>query len=278
MGSAVAAGVITFREGLEAALLVGIVLSFLSKTGRSDLHRPAWVGVWLAMGASVVLAGLLQFAGAKLDGYAEQVFEGTTMLFAALVLTWMIFWMRYQARHIQAGLEREMQRTISTQSGWGIFSLTFLVLFREGVETALFLSAAAFSGTGGGLLGGSVVGLGVATGMGWSVYHVSSRLDLRKFFDVTSVLLLLFAAGLVAHGVHEFQVAGLFPVIVEHLWNMNGVLNEESFTGALLKSLFGYNGNPSLLEVLAYFGYYGVILSSIRWWTARLSPAWVQNR
>jgi len=277
MGSGVAAAVITFREGLEAALVVGIVLSYLNKTGRLDLRRPAWAGVWLAVGVSVVLGGGLQVVGARLEGRLEQLFEGTTMLFAALVLTWMIFWMRYQARHIRVGLEHEMQRAMSAHAGWGILSLTFLAVFREGVETVLFLSAAAFSGTGSGLFTGAVIGLVLAAATGWSIFRAASRLNLRRFFDVTSILLLLFAAGLVAAGVHEFQEAGLIPVVVEHLWDMNSVLNEDSLAGALLKSLFGYNGNPSLLEVLAYFGYYGVILSGIRWWTARLSPVTVRN-
>jgi high-affinity iron transporter len=277
MGSGVAAGVITFREGLEAALVVGIVLSYLNKTGRLDLRRPAWAGVWLAVAASVVLGGGLQLVGATLEGRVEQLFEGTTMLFAAVVLTWMIFWMRYQARSIRAGLEQEMRRAMSGRAGLGILSLTFLAVFREGVETVLFLSAAAFSGTGSGLATGAAFGLLLAGGAGWAIFRAASRLNLRRFFDVTSILLLLFAAGLVAAGVHEFQEAGLIPVVIEHLWDMNGVINEESLLGATLKSLFGYNGNPSLLEVLAYFGYYGVILTGIRWWTARLSPVLLRN-
>lgn len=266
----VVAVVIAFREGLEAALIVGIVLSYLSKTGRgAALSRHAWAGVGTAVGASITLAALLQMIGARLEGRLEQIFEGTTMLLAALVLTWMIFWMRYQARHLRHGLENDLRRVMSHNATWGIFSLTFLAVFREGVEMVLFLSATAFSGAGRGLLVGAILGVVAAAGVGWAIYRAVAQLDLRKFFDVTSVLLLLFAAGLVAHGVHEFQDAALLPVIVEHVWDMNAILDETAFIGTLAKSLFGYNGNPSLLEVLAYFGYFATILTSIRWWLGR---------
>ncbi|NOZ05078.1 MAG: high-affinity iron transporter [Chloroflexi bacterium] len=273
----IAAGIITFREGLEAALIVGIVLGYLKKAGDAKSRRLAWLGVILAVASSIALAALLQAIGAELQGRLEQIFEGTTMLLAALILTWMIFWMRNQAYHIREGLEQGLRQAIASNASWGILGLTFLAVFREGVETALFLSAAAFSNTGSGLLEGSVLGLILAAGVGWGFYRAAARMDLGKFFDVTSVLLLLFAAGLVAHGIHEFQEAALFPTLVAHVWDTNAILDENSFVGLMLKSLFGYNGNPSLLEVIAYVGYYAIILSSIRWWTTRLALSVVKE-
>jgi high-affinity iron transporter len=123
----------------------------------------------------------------------------------------------------------------------------------------LFLSAAVFASSPVQTLTGGLVGLAAAVVVGWLLFAASARLDLRRFFQVTGLLLIVFAAGLVAHGVHELQEAGLFPILVEHVWDINHVLDEKSTLGSVLKSLFGYNGNPSLMEVLSYVGYYAVI-------------------
>lgn len=266
-----AALLITLREGLEAALIVGIVMGYLKKTGYLDRRRYAWVGVLVAVAASVGLAFSFQQVGVELEGRLEQVFEGTTMFLAVIVLTWMIFWMRYQARFLKVGLERDVRQATASGHNWGLFGLTFVAVFREGVETALFLSAATFASTGRATLIGAMIGLAAAALIGWLTYASSIRLNLRRFFDVTSVLLILFAAGLLAHGVHEFQEAGLLPLLATQLWDTGPILNEDSFMGALMKSLFGYNSTPTLLEVIAYFGYYVVILSAIRWWVGHLA-------
>lgn len=266
-----AALLITLREGLEAALIVGIVISYLKKIGYLDRQRYAWLGVLVALAGSVGLAFGLQRLGVELEGQVEQIFEGTTMFLAVIVLTWMIFWMRYQARFLKAGLERDVRQATLSGQNWGLFGLTFVAVFREGVETALFLSAAAFANEGTTTLIGAVVGLVIAAALGWAMYASAIRLNIRRFFDVTSVLLLLFAAGLLAHGVHEFQEAGLLPFMTTTVWDTSHILSEESLIGSLLKSLFGYNADPSLLEVLAYIGYYAVILSAIRWWIGRLA-------
>lgn len=270
-----AAGLITFREGLEAALIVGIVLGYLRKIGRPDRRGYVWGGVMAAAIASLGVALGLQAIGARFTGRAEEIFEGTTMFLAVGVLTWMIFWMRYQARYIKVALERDIQVAVTAGQNWALFGLAFIAVFREGLETALFLSAAAFVSAATSTLWGGLLGLGVALLVGYLIFAMAVRLDLKRFFDVTSVLLLLFAAGLLAHGVHEFQEAGLFPVIVEHVWDINHILNEESTLGSILNSLLGYNGNPSLIEVLSYVGYYLVVLSSVRWWVKRVkvSPA-----
>ncbi len=266
-----AALLITLREGLEAALIVGIVIGYLKKIGYLDRQRYAWLGVLVALAGSVGLAFGLQRLGVELEGQVEQIFEGTTMFLAVIVLTWMIFWMRYQARFLKAGLERDVRQATLSGQNWGLFGLTFVAVFREGVETALFLSAAAFANEGTTTLIGAVVGLVIAAALGWAMYASAIRLNIRRFFDVTSVLLLLFAAGLLAHGVHEFQEAGLLPFMTTTVWDTSHILSEESLIGSLLKSLFGYNADPSLLEVLAYIGYYAVILSAIRWWIGRLA-------
>lgn len=254
-----AAALITFREGLEAALIVGIVLGYLKKTGHMDRQWSVWWGVVAAIVASLAAALGLQAVGARFEGRAEEVFEGVTMLLAAGVLTWMVFWMQTQGRRIKGQLEEEVRQAVAAEQSWALFSLAFLAVVREGIETVLFLSAAVFASSPVQTLTGGLIGLAVAVVVGWLLFAASVRLDVRRFFQVTGMLLIVFAAGLVAHGVHEFQEAGVLPILVEHVWDINHLLDENGTLGSILKSLFGYNGNPSLIEVLSYVGYYVVI-------------------
>jgi high-affinity iron transporter len=258
-----ASALITLREGLEAALIVGIVLGVLRKLGHTDRSRVVWAGVLAAVVVSATAGFSLNALGVALEGRGEEIFEGVAMLLAAGVLTWMIFWMQRQGRHIQAELELDVHRAATTSNVWALFSLAFVAVVREGIETVLFLTAAAFSATPAQTLIGSAVGLVVAVALGWLMFAAGKRLDVRAFFRVTSVLLILFAAGLVAHGVHELQEAGLLPTLVEHVWDINPILDENSTMGSILKALFGYNGNPSLLETVSYAAYYlmvGVVI------------------
>jgi high-affinity iron transporter len=259
-----ASALITLREGLEAALIVGIVLGVLRKMGQEERSRPVWAGVLVAVAVSVVAGLALNALGVAFEGRGEEIFEGVAMLLAAGVLTWMIFWMQRQGRKIQADLELDVRRAVTEESAWALFSLAFVAVVREGIETVLFLTAAAFSATAGQTLIGGAVGLIVAIAIGWVIFVAGKELNVRSFFRVTGVLLVLFAAGLVAHGVHELQEARLLPTIIEHVWNVNPILSEDSTVGQFLKALFGYNGNPSLLEVLSYLAYYAAIYVGTR--------------
>jgi high-affinity iron transporter len=247
---------LSLREGLEAALIIGIVLGALRKLHRQDLKTTVWWGAISASGISL-LAGLALYAvGVSLEGAAEQIFEGITMFFAAGVLTWMIFWMARQSRTIKSELEAGVRQAVSQTGGGALFLLAFLAVLREGVELALFLTATTFATGAQQTLIGALLGLGGAIVLGWLVFAATVRLDLRRFFQVTGVLLILFAAGLVAHGVHEFNEVGWIPAVIEHVWDMNFFVDENGVLGQLLKALFGYNGNPSLTEVLAYVAYF----------------------
>jgi len=250
---------ITLREGLEAALIVGITLSVLRKLGQSNRNRPVWAGVGTAVVASLAVGLVLNILGVAFEGRGEQIFEGIAMLLAAGVLTWMIFWMQRQGRQVQAELERDVRQAAVSGSVWALFSLAFVAVVREGIETALFMTAAAFSATPAQTLIGGLLGLVVAVVLGWLVFAAGKRLNVSAFFRGTSVLLILFAAGLFAHGVHELQEAGLVPVIVEHVYNINPILDENGTAGTFLKALLGYNGNPSLIEMLSYGAYFLVI-------------------
>lgn len=255
---------LSLREGLEAALIIGIVLGALHKMDRRELAPAVWWGTGIAAAASLVAAaGLFRF-GASLEGRAEMIFEGTTMLLAAAVLTWMIFWMQRQSRSIKSELEADVRRRALRVGVMGLFGLAFFAVLREGVELALFLTATAMATGARANLIGALLGLAVAALLGWALFTSTVRLNLRVFFLVTSVLLIIFAGGLAAHAVHEFNEVGWIPTIVEHVWDTNAIIHEDSMPGMALKALLGYNGNPSLSEVLAYVGYFVAILVGLR--------------
>lgn len=251
---------LSLREGLEAALIIGIVLGALRKIRRTDLVPALWFGTFAATGVSVLAAVLLTIFGLSLEGNAEKIYEGITMFLAAGILTWMIFWMSGQARNLKSEIEEGVNKAAVGKRS--LFWLAFVAVVREGVELALFITAAFFAGNNDQVgantiqtLAGVVLGLGTAVLLGWSLLATTVRLDLRRFFQITGMLLILFAAGLVAHGIHEFNEINWIPSIVEHVWDVNSFIDETSVSGELLKTLFGYNGNPSLTEMIGYIGY-----------------------
>ncbi|HIJ98446.1 TPA: FTR1 family protein [archaeon] len=249
--------VITFRETLEAALVVGIILVYLIKTENTKYNKFVWGGTFSAIVGSGVAAFLFSRFAGGFTGATEQIFEGATMFAAALLLTTMIFWMLKQKHLIAEHIRAQLSKHIEMEYEIGIFALAFVMVLREGVETVIFLNATAFIGQFDFLSG--ILGIIVAVGLGFVIFAGIKRIDLKNFFSVTSVLLILFAAGLVAHGVHEFEEAGVVNPIKTPVYNINHILDEKGVVGSFLKALFGYNGNPSLMEVLSYLGYIGLI-------------------
>jgi high-affinity iron transporter len=257
----VGAALVTTREGLEASLIVGIVLAYLAKTENKRYFRVIWLGTAAAVALSILLGAALFFTIGELEGRSEMLFEGFAMLAAVVVLTWMIFWMRKQARNIKHELEEKLQSAIVAGSAVGLASVVFFAVLREGWETALFIFAVGESSTPLATGIGALVGLVISISLGVALYMGSRRLNLRQFFTATGILLIVFAAGLLAHAVHEFQEAGVLPQTIEHVWNTNALISEDSHVGKFLTALFGYNGDPSLLEVLVWFGYLAVALT-----------------
>lgn len=271
---------LALREGIEAALIVGIILAYLTRTHRDHYRRMVWVGVVSALAASVLVGGLIfQFLGGfdpdvAADKNALRIFEGVACLFAAAVLTWVVLWMHRHARHIGRELRAAVDSAVGRGSGWPLFGLVFLTVGREGLETILILPGLSKGASTGSVAGALVLGLGLALIIGALLHRGSKVLDLAKFFKVTGVLLIFFGAGLVAYGVHELQDAGVFPLVMKDLWDVNHLghvkgaaecvkgafssghlLHDKEVPGVFLKALFGYNGNPSLIEVVLYFGY-----------------------
>lgn len=250
---------IMLREGLEAALIIGIILAYLAKTGHRSRSGSVWTGTLAAVLMSVLAGGLIFMTAGSIEGRAEELFEGIAMLTAAAVLTYMIFWMRRQAINIRAHLQAQVNTALESRSVLALGLLAFVAVGREGIETALFMFAAAQAASPYATTVGGLLGLGAAAVLGYLLYRGTYRMNLRAFFNVTSILLLLFAAGLLAHGIHEFHEAAVIPAVIEHVWDINPVLNEASTLGSFLKALFGYNGDPSLIEVLAWVGYLVVV-------------------
>ena len=255
---------LSLREGIEAALIVGIVLGALRQMRRTELVPAVWFGTLSAAALSLLGGILLTTFGLSFEGAAEQIFEGITMIAAAALLTWMIFWMSRTARTLKSDIEANVHRAAFGTGKRAVFFVAFIAILREGIELALFLTASVFATNTLQTLIGAILGLGTAILLGWSIFAAILRLDLRRFFQVTGFLLILFAAGLVAHGIHEFNEVGWIPAVIEHVWDVNAILDENSTFGLLLKALFGYNGNPSLTEVLAYAVYFAAVFLGLR--------------
>lgn len=258
--------IITFRETLEAALIIGIILSYLARTNQTKYNNVVYLGAAVGIVASIIGAIIFSQIAGGFTGTTEQIFEGATMLIGALLLTTMILWMMKQT-HIVKELEQKIAVELDEAHKFGLFSLVFIAVLREGIETVIFLGATNFVSEGNVLLG-AVIGIAVALFLGYLIFIGSMKINLKKFFTITSILLILFAAGLVAHGVHEFQEASIIPIINEHVWDINPevnpdgsfpLLHEKGIIGSIAKGLFGYNGNPSLLEVVSYLLYLSVV-------------------
>ena len=258
--------IITFRETLEAALIVGIVLSYLTRTKQAEYKVFVYWGCIGGIIASIIGAFLFGKIAGGFTGQAEEIFEGITMLVGALLLTTMILWMMKQ-KHIAVELEHRVARELTEAHKFGLFLLIFIAVLREGIETVIFLGAASFVSTNNNLIG-ALAGITGAIFLGYAIFVGSMKIDIKRFFNITSILLILFAAGLVSYGLHELQEAGIIPSVIEHVWDINPpvnpdgsypILHEKGYIGSILKGLFGYNGNPSLIDVLSYFAYLGLV-------------------
>ena len=259
-----AAILLALREGIEVALVIGLVLSSLKQLGQQKLHSALWIGAASAATLSLVIALILNWLGAEFDGKGEQIFEGSAMLLAAGLMSWMIFWMRRESSGIRASIQNGVQKAAGNHERLEIFLIAFTAVLRDGIELALFLLAARFASDPAQTVSGAVIGLAIAAALGWSLFTTSMKLNLNRFFLVTNFLLIFFAAGLIGRGIHEFNEASLLPTGIETVWNLSGVLSENSTVGQLFTALLGYSSSPSLSMVIGYILYLGAMLSLFR--------------
>jgi len=242
------------REALEAALIIGILVAYLVRSERRHLLRAVWAGVGVAVGLSLVVYLTLLSASDWLDDEAAEAFAGITSILAVALVTWMVFWMRSQAHMMKADLQGRLDRAAAV--GAGAVALTsFLAVGREGLETALFLSAndgAVGSGVGPRLT--AVLGIGTAVVVGVLLYRRAVAIDLAKFFRVTGIALVVIAAGVLAYGVHELQEVGVLPGDDTLAWNLQS-FDRDGWYGTLLEGTVNFRPAMSVLEVIAYAAY-----------------------
>ncbi len=251
-----AAFLVMLREGVEAAIIVALLLGYLHRIDRRADGRWVWAGTIAAALVSLGVGIVLWNTVGDLEGFAEEVTEGLVAFVAAGLLTWMVFWMGQRARHLRSQMHDQVDAALAAGGATALAMVAFVAVLREGVESALFIISTTVGADASAwqLLGG-LAGLLLAAAIGVGFYLGSASIDLRAFFRLTGVLIILFAAGLVSKGVHEFQEAGLFPTVREHVWDFGLLDPADSTLGAFLGSLFGWTPRPSLLMAIAYAAY-----------------------
>ncbi len=253
---------ITLREGLEIALVLAVMIAYLVKTGRGGALRPVWAGTAAAAAVCIATGVAFHLAVGEFVGKTEQFIEGTLAFSAAAVLTWMIFWMRANSRNLGGELRGRIDTALG-QSAWALGLVAFVAVAREGFETVLFLlGAEAGTSSGGEVILGGVIGLAIAAVIGLAFYRGSERVDLKRFFHVTGLLLILFAAGLFAKGVHEFrEFLGIdASLIATPLWTITSGPFAQGWLHDFLQGLFGWSPEPERIRVVAYLAYLVPIL------------------
>jgi len=261
---ALTAGFVTgLREGVEAALIVAIVLAYLVRSGNGAEAGKVWIGTGVAALVSV-LAGIVIFrtVGSMPSPY-ENYFEAGTLLVATAVVTWMLFWMRRQSMAIRGELHARLDRVLTEGSAWGLAVLAFTSVIREGLETSVFLVGQATSAqaAASSVIVGALIGLLAAIAIGWMFYTGTRRIDLRVFFRWTGIALIFIAAGLVSHAVHELIEIGVLTVGATPVFDISNVLPDEAGIGQFLRAILGYSAAPEQSTLAVYMTYLVVVLA-----------------
>ncbi|MBY8979275.1 MAG: FTR1 family protein [Candidatus Lokiarchaeota archaeon] len=257
---------LALREGLEAVLVVVIILLYLRKTNQRIYYKYVYLGIILAIAASVVFAIIFSTVFGGFTGILEKIFEGTTFIISGIFILTLVLWVSKEGPKMRENLEGKVEESINTQKVFSISITTFIIIIREGIELVLLTSGAASIGSLNqvSVILGSIIGLVISILIGLLIFYGIKSINLRLFFKITNIMLILFAAGLITYGIHEFIEAGIINPIIGEVWNIKHVLPESfpdgnpatpeflEIIGALLKALFGYNANPALLEVIIY--------------------------
>jgi high-affinity iron transporter len=253
--------VIFMREGIEASMIVAILLAYLNRIGQRRYFRDVFIGVGaaLALAAAGGIAAYLtvrQYDGSNV----QTIFETCTYLLAAVVLTYMTFWMRGHARGLSGELRARTDAALTRGARTGLALLAFQAVGREGLETVVFTLAIVFSTSTQGALLGAVVGLVISLAIAFVIYRLGHRLNLSRFFTVIGALLMFFAAGLLADAVQNMQELGWLNFLAQPLWHTGGVLSEDGTLGDIAHSFVGYADSPTPLQLLVYVCYLAAVL------------------
>ncbi|CAB4613846.1 unannotated protein [freshwater metagenome] len=253
--------IIALREGLEAALIVGILVAYLVKSGRKALLAPLWAGVALAVLVSLATGAFLTITSTELSPRGEEFFAGTTSFLAVGLVTWMVFWMKRTARHLKGHLEGQLSTAILA-GPFALAAAAFFAVVREGLETSLFIYAnfKTVSSTPTATIG-LFLGLGLAIGLGYLIYRSSIKINLSKFFTYTGIALVVVAAGVLSYGIHEYQELGWLPGADFFIWDVTSVIAKESLLGGVLAGTIGFDTTTSLLQFVFWAAYLATVLS-----------------
>ncbi|NHJ87780.1 MAG: hypothetical protein FK734_20125 [Asgard group archaeon] len=256
----VASFLITLRESLEAALIIGILLTYLNKIGQKKNRKDIWIGAAVAILVSIGLALLFYFVLGGFDQY-ENIIEGLAMIIAAAMLTWVIIWMMKTGKDLKGNLEEKINTTISGEKRFGLIFLAFMAVAREGIETVLFMiGVIAVESNVSSIIWSGILGIAVSIVIAIAIFWSGSKINLKHFFNITSAILIIFAAGLFAHGLHELQEIGWFGsedfFLQRIVWDTSTILNDSTTElGRFLRTLIGYQDKPTWIELISYIVY-----------------------
>ncbi|MFF2745736.1 iron uptake transporter permease EfeU [Kitasatospora sp. NPDC058048] len=246
---------IGLREGLEASLVVCILIAYLVKTGRKDRLPPVWIGVGSAVALSMAFGALLQFGSSQLTFEAQEALGGSLSIISVGLVTWMVFWMRRTARHLKTELHGKLDAAIAMGTT-ALVVTAFLAVGREGLETSLFIwTAVQATGDGWNPLIGAALGLLTSVLLGWLFYRGALKINLAKFFTWTGAMLVVVAAGVLAYGVHDLQEAGWLPGLQSTAFDISSTIPKDSWYGTLLKGVFNFQPDPTVLQLVVWLLY-----------------------
>ncbi|MET7615421.1 iron uptake transporter permease EfeU [Streptomyces sp. NPDC005408] len=250
---------IGLREGLEASLVVCILIAYLVKTERRDALRPIWIGIGVAVTISLGFGFALEFGSQELTFEAQELLGGSLSIVAVCLVTWMVFWMRRTARHLKADLHGKLDAALQMGTA-ALVATAFMAVGREGLETALFVWASVRaatdenSGTQAPLIG-VLLGIATAVLLGWLFYRGALRINLAKFFTWTGGMLVIVAAGVLAYGVHDLQEGRFLGGLADKAFNITTTIPPDSWYGTLLKGVFNFQPDPTVLQVTVWVLY-----------------------
>jgi high-affinity iron transporter len=252
-------GLIGLREGLEAAIVVTILVAFLVKSDRRDALKWVWLGVGAAIAMTVAVFLVIQFGENTISGLAAEAIAGVASIVAVAIVTTMVLWMKRAAASMSGELRSDMQRALDTGSG-AVLALAFLAVGREGVETALFMVGYAEAQTSWPLIG-LVIGVVAAAAIACGMYAGAIRINLAKFFSYTGVFLILVAAGILSYGIGALQTVGWLPGLAAKAFDVSTWFNWSSWYGEIIQGVFNVTPTPTVLQLVAWLAYLVIVLS-----------------
>lgn len=262
---------IALREGVEAALIVGVVAAYLVKVGRKNLLPKVWLGVVIAAAIPLSLGAIMTWGPYTLSFQAQEILGGTLSLVAVAMVTWMILWMSSNSRQFARKLREDTAAQLASDSDWGVVWIAFIAVAREGIETALFVWATIKSSAENAIAApalGVVTGLLVAVVIGWLIYTGAARINLSVFFNITGLLLIFVAAGIVSYGIGDLQESSVLPGWGVPIYDITAYLDgsvyswltTSSWWWTLLEAMFNVNASPTHLQLIGWVLYIVIIL------------------